>query len=319
MEKISDNSNSENSELTTNKLEEKKEYELSEQFQNFYNTIVEEIDKKFFSVEEQLDVVMKEILGHTKSHLFEINEEGKNLNILEEQVLGTTQKKPEDLVKFKNLAQDYIKKCEDLDSYLLEMKDLKLKDMLKIGKKGFHPNSAKLNYLKKYIKSNSDITWRSNQKKVCYITQEGRCMDITFSSCWNDFHSTTMTSGQHDIFLKIINTNCSTNYSIAITNENFNRNNINEICIGCQSTEHAWILKPSNFYSGITSNYSGISIPNNGTIKICIQLDLDAKTVLFIDEKGSKSQVHKIQGSEFKVTVGQCTSGSSKYEFIEDY
>ncbi len=282
---------------------------------------MEEIDKKFLNFEEQLDNAMKEILVHTRSHLFEINEDSKNLQILEEQALGTSsQKKPEDLKKFKNHANDYIKKCEDLDSYLIQIKDFKLKELLIIKKKDILPSNLKLTYLKKYIKTISDVTWKANQKKPCNITQYARCMEVNYSSCWNDFHSTSFLSGEHEIYLKITNSNCQAdNYTIGVTNENFNKSNPSEYCIGCQKSPDSWSLKPTTCFSANSTINNLIKIPTTGTIIICLNLNLDERTLFFMDEKGSKSEIFKIHGNEFKVTVGQCTSGSAKYEFVDGF
>ena len=131
------------------------EKKLSEDFESFFNSFSDDIDKKFLEIETALDEKKSIILEAVKNELKEVQIVGDKLKKLETVVSGGGKKTTEDLNNYKNAAQEYINKCENLDNSISTFKESKIEYLVIITKKGFAIEKNKLPILKNIKNSNS--------------------------------------------------------------------------------------------------------------------------------------------------------------------
>jgi hypothetical protein len=297
---------------------------LSEDFESFYKTFSDELDKKFTQIETLLDDKKILILDSLKNEIKQVELASTKMKSLENIVMSQSEKKkPEDLNNYKNAANDYIKKCEELDSHMLSFKESKLEDIIKITRKGFAIEKGKISLNKLIRDKNSKITelkWRKNQKKTCILTEKDTKIHVDFNSCWNDFHSENLSKGENEIFLEITLKGASTYLSVGVTNENFNGTST---CIGCQDSNDAFLLKFDGKFKFGSSNKltdkTNFNIPVNGIFYLSILVDTEKKILTFKNKQGNVAGPFNIQGNEFKVTFGQCSSGSMTLKSLDGF
>jgi len=303
-------------------MEDLKSEQLSAEYEEFLKVISDQIDKKFEKISNNLLERRNELAQACLLEIKSVNDQGKDLKKRETEILQEGKKdssKLEEVKEFKKLADDYIKKCEELESIQSSLKTIKLSEILTIKKADLQLSAKSLKFIKKHIKCQdaSELKWNKTQKKACTLTGEDSTIQVNFNSCWNDFHSMPLESGEHEIIVRLENLNSSYEYNtIGITNENFNGTTY---CIGCQTPVDAYLLRPSGrlFIDG-TSSTCSLNLPKTGSYTLIMNLNCDKKTLMFKDTFGKQSQNINLRGSKFKVTFGMCTSGNCTYKFLDN-
>lgn len=297
---------------------------LSEDFETFYKIFSDELDNKFTQIENLLDDKKILVLDAIKNEIKQVESASTKMKNLEEIALNqkSDKKKPEDLNNYKNAANDYIKKCEELDAHMLSYKEAKLEDIIKITRKGFAIEKSKIP-LNKSIRDKANtvtqLKWRKDQKKPCTISEDDTKIHVDFTSCWNDLHSQILAKGENEIFLEINFKNTTTYPVIGVTNEKFNGTTY---CIGCQNSSDAFVLKHGGeFKNGSVTNLnnSNFNYPTNGIYYLSLLVNTEEKTLRFKSKQGDIAGPYKIQGNDFKVSFGQCTGGSMTLKSIDGF
>jgi hypothetical protein len=301
------------------------EEKLSDQFEAFYKTFSDEVDKKFSEIEIALNETKQDLILVTKNKLNEVDNIGRELKLLENGIFIEKKKNPEDMIRFKAVAESYMAKCENLDDYMASLKQSTLDQVISIDKKGIRIESKKNKHLKDLPKlkgeSILDLKWAKIQKKSSTNTEEDNKIDVTFSSCWNDFHSLPLKNDEiNEIYLEIHNFNSNTNWAIGITNEEFSGTSGGTgICFGCQTGKGSFCLKKSTICNETTVTTSNITIPDTGILYLCMIVDCVNKLLTFKIKNVITTGPFNIKGRDFKVTFAQCSSGRSTYKFIENF
>jgi hypothetical protein len=300
------------------------EKKLSEEFESFFNSFSDDLDKKFLEIETALDEKKSSIFEAAKNELKEVQTVGDKLKKLENVVSGGEKKTTEDLNNYKNAAQEYITKCENLDNYMCILKEAEIEDLVKITKKGFAIEKNKLPILKNIKNANLGtlFKWKSQsqQKKPCQVSEEDTKLKIIYESCWNDFHSLPLQPGENEIYLEILCENVSSpsHFTIGVTNQRFSGT---DYCIGCQNSPDSFVLKLDGIIklgsNALPKNNNFAS--GNGIYHLCLVVDTEKKDLTFKNKLGQSAGPYQISGDEFKVSVGTCSGGICTYKFLESF
>lgn len=296
--------------------------DVSEPMMGYYNSIKEALDIKYDGIKKKLDDTKEEFLGAVKESLNETGKMNTEIKDLQEKVFSNSNKEgyKEEVKNLKNLVNSFIETCENLESVVSNIQDLKMNEFLSVNKDEFKLKLNKLKLLKDLKKKGMvQLVWSTIQKKGGFkLAEEGAVMEVDYSSCWNAFYGQErFNTGVVQIEVEI-NSITSNNYNcIGVANSNYN----DASSCFCQKAANCFMLYADGSVSinGTSQGQAGssVSFPTGTTRIIIIKLNLDEKKISFCTQEGPDAVQYNLNGTDFRLVVGMCNGGRVIYRLLD--